>query len=377
MPETIVGSVGVQLVPSAKGFSEKAKALLRGLTVDVVLNVQDAKAKAELDEATKPREAKIEADADTAKANAELDEAAHTREATINANVDSGGSGERLNELARNRTAHINTDVGGGGFGLLTTAVLGLGPALVPVTAAVGGLGAALGAGIVGGAGGATVYGFLTGLAIKNTEKQLKAIAQLQKKVTADRLTLAQATTKAGKKSAMAQLAADTKSYKQALDLLSPAQHRFMADQAALKTAFTQFSSKNGNALFGPVNAGLRTLTHLLPAASPLVKAVSFSLRGLVDQVDHWAKSSGPSKVAKFLANLAAPSITNIGQTLGNVAKGIGGMIRAAAPLGTKVLKSIEGWSEKFAASKHNGFKSFLDYVQKVGPQVASTASSV
>lgn len=76
---------------------------------------------------------------------------------------------------------------------LLGEAVVILGPSVIPLTAALGGLAAALSAPIAAGGAGATLYGILTGQAVKQTEDQKKKIDQLQKAVESARTSLANA----------------------------------------------------------------------------------------------------------------------------------------------------------------------------------------
>lgn len=352
MSDIVVGSVGVQLVPSAKGFREKTRSLLSGLVADVRLNADTTEASAKMDEAAHDREARIEANADTAAAEAKLDRAARTRKSTILPDVS--------------------------GFGALTTGLLTLGPALVPITAAAGGLLAALGAPLAAAGGGSLLYFLTAKEAVKSTEKQAKAIDQLQKKVQSARTAVDQASTPSGKKTALARLAADTQAYNDALAKLNPQQRKFLQAQGNLKGSFDKLLTTAGPAVFGPLITGMNALSMMLPKLAPVLNPVSKALDGLLGEIEKSAQSGALSDFTDFLAQFSGPAITNGGHFLGNIAVGFGAIGKAFMPLGDSIGKSLLRWSDGFAKiGSSKGLKDFVGYVERVGPDVAHTLGDV
>lgn len=354
MSDAIVGSVGVQLVPSARGFVEKTKSLLSGMKVDVGINLDDKLALAQMEEVTRPRDATVDANADTGAAEAELDVLARDRSVDVNVNVDKHGGLAAASQ---------------GMSGLVTGAIL-LGPALVPVTAAVAGLVGMLGAPLAIAGGGATLFALLAGGAVKETNKELKAIDKMDAKLA----TLTKGT---------AQYKGVQEALKSAIDDLSPAQKRYRDDLGKLQDTFQTFIKKKaGDALLGPVAAGLRLLTVLLPKVTPIVKVVGGVLSDMLDGVSKRVESGGFKTFLDTFAHRVGPLLISFSNIAKNVFLGIFGLFKGFDKASGGVVKGLENITAKFAkfgegASKSKGFQDFLDYVALVGPQVFSTLGSV
>ena len=122
---------------------------------------------------------------------------------------------------------------------LLSEAAVMLGPALIPVAGAVGGLAAALSAPISAAGGALTVYGLLTGQAVKQTEKQKKEIDQLAKKVQSARTSLANANAAAETSRANSMASAQRSAALSLTSAQQSAQKSIASAQRALVTAKT------------------------------------------------------------------------------------------------------------------------------------------
>lgn len=335
MSDIIVGSVGVQLVPSVKGFAERVNAKLSNLTATVRLNVDSKAADAEVDEFTKrPREATVKVNVDTKQAQAEIDAL--------------GGSASR----------------GGRGLNLLTVAAIGLAPALIPVTAAVGGLVAALSAPVLAAGGGLAGFIAVAGVAVSRTEAVNKQIKQLSKQAE---------TTKN---------MADAKRYQaQAealINSLTGPQKALLTAQATVSKAFNGLVKSAGPAIFAPLVTGLNLLAAALPKVTPLLNAVSGALDAVLASITRSVQGGSLDKTIGFFSQLAGPSITGLATILGNIARGFLSMVQASAGLGGSLLSSLERMSASFAnIGQSKGFQSFLAYVQQVGPQVARAIGAI
>jgi hypothetical protein len=267
-----IGSVSVDVVPDARGWSEKLRAQIRDQTV------------------------KVNADADTGEAEAKLDEVARPRSATINAKVD------------RNAVSQLDSFVGK--LGLLPALAIAAGAALVPLGGVLAGIAAGLAAPLAIAGGGATLFAFLGGLAIKDTQQKLKDIDTLSTKLEG----LTKGTQEY--RDVQAQL-------KVAQDNLSPSQERFATSLGHLKGTFeTMLSGKLGSALLGPFSQGMDLLSRVLPVVAPLIESVSHAFSSLLGDLGRGAGSKGFSDFVGQMARLAGPDIVSLGHILGNVTRG-------------------------------------------------------
>lgn len=427
--DIVVGSVAVDIVPDTRNFRRDLNAKLQGITADVDVNADTAEARADLDEVTRTREVKVNANADTAAASAKIDEAARTRTAKINTRV--SGTASIFNAVS--------------GFGALTTAAITLGPALIPITAALVGIGAALGAPIAVAAGGATVFGFITGFAIKQTEAQKKKIDQLKASVDSAKQSLANtqasaaasaknslaiadasaaaslksahqalanATTAAQRRSAEQRIAAAqaslsarqaaisrsqsasvaaaqrkvteaTAAYQAALKGLSPDQKKFLDAQAKLKGAFTGLIQSAGPEVLGPVTSALKILTGILPDITPLIASVSHALNRLLTDLGRSVRSVEFQAFIQAFSQQVGPELVKFGRIAGNVFQGVTGLVLGLnQAFGNSLLNGLVRLTDRFAAfgktaGAAKGLQNFVDYFHRVGPQVADTLGAV
>lgn len=353
-----VGSVAVDVVPDTRGFATELKAKLKGVVANVKVDADLTALREKLTEATRPRSATINVDADTALAEAQIAAVAQDRTANIRANT----SG--LTSAAS-------------GVSALALSVATLGPALIPITAAVVGLGLALAGPIAVAGGGLTIGALIAGKAISDTKKQQKDIADLAKKVASAKLAVETATTPGGKKSAMIREAEAVKAYQAALAALTPAQKKFIDAQDRLKGSFQGLVKSAGGAIFGPVVKGMDLLAKVLPKLKPLIVGVADGIGTLLTDLSKAA--SGPEFKAfiKSFGSAAGDAIVGFGRIFGSVAKGLTGFFRAFGPLSKAFVgglgdsaRGFANWAQSLASSK--SFQSFLAYVRDVGPKVAA-----
>lgn len=331
-----VGSAGVRLVPVTDTFSTEARAKLRDLRVDVAVN----------------------ANLDTAEATARLEEFTRPRDMTVNVNADTTAA------VAQLEAAKVASNDAGAGFSGLLTAAVALTPALVPITAAVAGLGVALAAPLAAAAGGAGLFAFIAGAQIVQIGKTEKAITSLNQKIAATKSPKELAAYRAELAGLQAQLAG--------------APQQFIAAKGALEGAFAAFTKTNGATILGPLAQGMNLLAGILPSLTPLVTAASGALSGLVTQIGGGLQGGGFQSFVKTLSGLAGPALANVGTILINIARGFASLSTAAGPLGGGILANIAGASGALANfGQSQGFQKFLGYVQLVGPQVLTLFSNL
>lgn len=422
MTDISAGSVSVDVVPDARGFTEDLRAQLRDVTV------------------------KIKAKLDTAILDEEIAKATRERDAAIRANLDDTEAQARLDFLTRNREVKIKADSTGlaaaasesqsaaGGLSAMVTAAVLLAPALIPLTAAVGGLVAALSAPLLAAGGGLAIFGIIAAKAISQTNKQQAAVNAAAKKVAAAKAALAAADASAARAqaaanaaarraagtkinaatlaasgaftpgknaafnskvtaaqgslgnaqanaaasaankhaAAQAKLTAAVAAYNAALGKLSPEQQKFESSLASLKGAFSKLIDQAGPVVLGPVIKGMNLLSDVLPKLKPLLATVGGAIDSVLGSIGKAVKGGAFDAFIKGFAALAGPSIKVLASILGNVAVGFGGMLKTFAPLGLAILGTLDSVTARFAKfGSGGGFKTFLDYVKKVGPPVA------
>jgi hypothetical protein len=223
LPET--SKIGEGIVRAWREIDPKAaeagrrwgREIQRGIgETTVELKADTAKAKAELDEASKKRDTTIQADADTAKAEAQIDVAARDRKATIEVNADTMMSsvqrsvaqvgpqvGAQLGQSLAGAGASAGPQIGGslsGAMGPVGTAlgaalIVGAAGSLAGIAAALSGVVGLIPAGLAGGVG--VLATLVTGLdgvkdawdaagkaadsANKDQAEKTKAVASAQK----------------------------------------------------------------------------------------------------------------------------------------------------------------------------------------------------
>lgn len=329
-----VGSVSVEVVPDARGWTERLRAQIRDATVTVNVN------------------------ADTTEANAQIDEAARNRDSTINVGVNKSQISEGTSALD-GLLSKIT---------LLPALAVGAGAALVPLTAAVGGLVAAIGAPLAIAGGGAGLFGIAAAFQVKRTEEQMKAVAKAQTALT-------NAVPGPAKVAAL-------KAYHQALAGLTPDQKKFSDAQGALGSAFQKLADKTD--VLAPLTAGMKLLAQVLPLLAPVLKSVGGAFSTLLGDLSKSADSPGLKRFLDQFAGQSGRDLVLFGKTLGNLALGFSGLFAAldSKKLSGGVLNGLLQLSQNFAhlgqgAKGSQWLKDFIDYFHRVGPQVASTVGAV
>ncbi|MCW2545832.1 MAG: hypothetical protein JWN96_292 [Mycobacterium sp.] len=177
---------------------------------------------------------------------------------------------------------------------------------------------------------------------------------------------------------AQAKLTAATAAYNAAQGKLSPQQKKFLDSEAKVRSSFHSLATAAGPAVFGPLTSGMNLLAQIMPKLAPVLNAVSGALQHILDNVSKSAKDGGLDKVTGFFTKFSGPAIVGIASILGNITKGFVAIGIAFAPMSGTLLSNLDKWSAKFAnIGSSQGLHDFVDYVHKEGPVVASTVGSV
>lgn len=315
----VVGSAEVELVPSAQGFDERADALLHDLRLNVILDPDIEKLRADL-ATLRDLHVAVDADLHDATTRAELDELTRPRVVEVVTEDIGGGKGG-------SKTGDKGGDAAGGlaavgnafsaiGSGLRTagiTELVALVPALVPLAAGLSGVALGLGA-VVGAAGlGAVALGGVTIAAIA-TDQQLRS-----------------------------QLTPSLDALKKSLDTLV---------------------SANQASILAPLQAGIHLLTSALPELSPLLASTGDAVMKLLEPLQKAVTDGTFQKFIADIAPMAGSSLTGIGTIFENITVGVGKMLAAFGPTGVQIINNWVTATSHFAdLGSSAGFNAFVSYV--------------
>lgn len=274
-------------------------------------------------------------------------------------------------QLERLNTARAEPTVGVRGVGaalaqvdLLQTAVIGLGPAVVPVLAAatggavalVGALGAAAGAlGVFGLAAAGPVVGLI------NLQQQMNDLDEA--------IMLAEPGT-AKYNELLAEQA-------ELLAQVTPAQRAALDSFEQLKTTFLEFGGGAEDNVLGAITNGLNGVRGALEILKPAVVPISLVMLELSRRFEEAMTGPGMVGFRDWIMTNGPPAILWFVGTLVNLGATVAGLVVAFQPL-TDQLVATEGafagmrtWSEGLAANPQ--FQEFLSYIIQHGPLVSTT----
>jgi hypothetical protein len=155
--------------------------------------------------------------------------------------------------------------------------------------------------------------------------------------------------------------------------------------QAGLKSATDEwngFVTANAGGVAKIMAQGLGLLPRLLSSLQPLLAPVERALSGLVSQLGHGLDSSGFRSFMAMLAANTGPAITRLGQAVGHIGAGLGGIIRAFMPFAQDMLSGLDKITGAFAKwgttlSGHTGFQSLISTFKSETPQAVGVLKSL
>jgi hypothetical protein len=166
-----------------------------------------------------------------------------------------------------------------------------------------------------------------------------------------------------------------------------------MAELSPAGEDFVRFLHKAGGELqdlqgiaqagmFPGVEKGITSLLALLPKVEAVVSTVSTTLGNLVAEGGRNLNSPEWVKFFDYLNTTAAPTLTEMGKTFGNVVQGIASMVMAFDPLSRSFSTGLLDMSRSFAHWSANldqsqGFHDFVTYIQTNGPRALDALGSI
>lgn len=241
-----------------------------------------------------------------------------------------------------------------GRLNLLATAAVGLGPALLPITAAavpaVTGLAAGLGA-VAGGVG--TMM-----LAFHGVGDAFKALNDYQLDPTVENLAKMQ----------------------QAMNQIGPAGEQFVRYIDSLSGDLTELQRIAQANMFPGLEDGIKSLITLMPQAREIVARLSAEVGDLGRSMgDSLAHDADWQRFFDYLKTDAAPTLSAFARATGNLAAGLANVLVAFQPLSRGFTTGLLDMSRSFRdwTANTNNFQGFIDYVQSVGPHVREFFSAL
>lgn len=255
------------------------------------------------------------------------------------------------------RRGGADIDSYSGRLGLLATAAVSLGPALVPIAAsalpAVSGLAAGLGA-AAGAAG-------VAALAFHGVGDALKAVDAYQLDPTAENLA----------------------KMRQEMQQVGPATAQFVRYLDQLEGPLSDLRQTAAAGLFPGLEDGINQLMGGLPAVKDLVGDLATEMGNLAsDAGDALAHDEDWSRFFSYIKSDAVPTLDTFARAAGNVAAGLADLLTDFAPLSRSFNSGLLDMSRNFRAWADNlgntkGFREFIDYIRQSGPQVLAFLSAL
>lgn len=276
------------------------------------------------------------------------------------------------------------------GISNVATAAMAMGPALLPVMAAVtvaaGALGAALGtAAAAGGIFGASVAG-VTKEMTKAKEDMVKAgdaVGKWNQKVEMSKAVLDN--TKKG-----------TKEYDAALKIHKANVAKAEVAQKGLNAQQDDFNKKFGPAAKGLENVkkgwgafmdatrpttvkimgqGMDILAKVLPRLAPIANAAGKAIGSVLTDIGKFTTGSGFQSFISFLTVKGPGYIKSFASITGNVISGVISLFQGFLPMSDSVVGGLDKMTARFAAwaaglSNTEGFRTFIEYAKVNAPTV-------
>lgn len=268
--------------------------------------------------------------------------------------------------------------------GLIPTLLATIGPALIPITAAAGGAGLALGGPLAAAGIGSVGFALVASEMIKQADAAQKKVAATQKTMMSAKMQLEADIRTAGKNASTSSTVANAQirynqalaAYQTQLKALTPQQKEFAKAKALITGDWQKFTTgPAGTAVFGTVVQGLKVAGDLLPAAAPLLVTTSHALGGLLHDLDRFSNTGTFKQLDKFFSHESGVAIGLVGHGIGNIALGFGHLFQDLTPEGNRILRDFVHSTDGFAGGK--SLTGFLKYIHQVGPDVSHTLHSV
>jgi len=161
----------------------------------------------------------------------------------------------------------------------------------------------------------------------------------------------------------------------QAMGALSPAGQAFATFLFSLKPVFEELSRVAQTGFLPGLQAGMKALLPVMPQITAAVGAVAKVMGSLFESAGKALASPFWVNFFQQMTDLAIPILTQMGPTIGNLAKGFAGLLLAFAPMAPVLGQVLLSLSQKFAdfatgLTSNPGFQKFVDYAIANAPML-------
>lgn len=206
----------------------------------------------------------------------------------------------------------------------------------------------------------------------KNVIAARRALAQADRQVADAERALAQA--RQGTSAASAKSAAAT------AKLTGPEQ-RLLTTWKQLTAVYDRWAMSLERPVFNVLTNGLKLAERLLPTLTPFVRGSARAFGELEREAGRALTGPTWQSFARTLARLSPVAILRLGRAFGNVATGVAGLAKRAAPFTVGLLKSVDRLTARFSAwgtgRGASGFTRFLDLARKDAAPVGKLLGSL
>ena len=243
----------------------------------------------------------------------------------------------------------------------LTTAIVALGPALVPITAvALAGLGA-LGAGLLAATAGVALFG---GMAVS----AFLPIIDTLKKMKVQQDAYDRALTSKQREAAL-------EKQKALWETLDPAQQKVAEGMGRMLQAWGDLEAEMKPEIFALAGRAMDDLGKIIPRTEPLLHSMSAAFSNLLTSLENSLSSPAWQGFLTNMERVAGPITESLLRSLGNLITGIVGILNAFIPMSMSFTSGFEEMTAAFAKwgtdlDSNPGFKSFTEYVKREWPRI-------
>jgi phage-related protein/SLT domain-containing protein len=248
-----------------------------------------------------------------------------------------------------------------GKYGTALGAAGGAGAALVGAAGGIAAAFASAGAGLAG-------FGLVAQSVLGKTFEDTEALEAAQKK-------LDEATTGEERKKAMQEM-------NQLYAGMTGEQKKAVKTLQEFKSFWGDFTKSFEAPIFDAFTNGLNIAKFTLNNTKPMIMGVANAVVGLTDNLKNSLGSPEVKGIFDWLGKTAAGSVTSLGNTVGNVFKGIMLLMQGFSPIATQFQGGLEGMSQKFAnwsatVIKSDGFKKFIEWTQANAPKLVGIVGGI
>lgn len=262
------------------------------------------------------------------------------------------------------------------GFRELTSVILGLGPALVPIAGGLLAIGGAASSAFALAGSAVGIYAIAMKGAISSTVGASSAFGQTNTAIKTAEKQLA-LTTKGTKEydKALKKVTEAEKAHEEAIKQLPPVQEEFARgyDQASL--AITKFNNDNAKFTLGPAITAMEAFVLALPKFTKVIQAMSPEIQNIADSTKSWVQDGGLDRFIKYLVDFGVPAFRNFRLAVVRLLTGLGEGMRAFAPMGLEFTEWVKNAAGSFSDwATGGGFERFLTWLQENGPALIDVA---